>query len=71
MNRLSPEKLHLSKWTAATPVDREKHFIVTRVLRDEQDQVTQCMLEAVHSKREELIDWQELRNSSNWIQGWK
>jgi hypothetical protein len=31
-HRLSPKKLLLSKWTAVTPRDREKHFLVVRVV---------------------------------------
>lgn len=33
--RLNPKKLLLSKWTAATPYGKEKHFIVTRVIPPE------------------------------------
>ena len=38
MNRLNPDKLLQSKWTAVTPKNRERHFIVTRLIRDEQDE---------------------------------
>ena len=33
--RLNPKKLLLSKWTAVTPHDKEKHFIVTGVIEPE------------------------------------
>jgi tryptophan-rich hypothetical protein len=70
MNKFSPDKLSLSKWTAVQPVNREKHFIVTKLLRDENEIVLQCVIEAVHSGREETLDWHELRNSDKWLQGW-
>ena len=34
-NRLSPRKLLLSKWTAVTPRNKEKHFFVIRVTEPE------------------------------------
>ncbi|CAM3922122.1 hypothetical protein CCOS865_04252 [Pseudomonas reidholzensis] len=71
MNPFNPRKLHLSKWTATTPVNREKHFIVTKLLCDEQGTPLQVELQAVHSGRSELLDWQVLRDSSHWIMGWK
>ena len=71
MNRFSPEKLLQSKWTAVTPTNREKHFLVTKLNRDTDEQVVSCVIEAVHSRREQLIDWQELRDQSAWIQGWR
>jgi len=70
MNRFNPAKLTLSKWTAQETRDRERHFIVTKVLRDADNHVTQCVIEAVHSHREQLIDWQELRDANKWRQGW-
>jgi tryptophan-rich hypothetical protein len=71
MIRLNPEKLHLSKWTAVRPVRREKHFLVTALIRDEQEKVVGCLLEAVHSHRLREIDWRELRDSGQWLQGWR
>jgi tryptophan-rich hypothetical protein len=70
MNKFSAEKLHLSKWTAVHPVNREKHFIVTRLLRDDNEVVQACQIEAVHSRREQTLDWRELKNSERWLQGW-
>jgi tryptophan-rich hypothetical protein len=70
MNRFNPAKLSLSKWTAQEPRDRERHFIVTKLIRDADHQITHCVIEAVHSHREQLIDWQELRDADKWRQGW-
>jgi tryptophan-rich hypothetical protein len=70
MNRFNPSKLQLSKWTAMLPRNREKHFIVTKLVQDDVGNVTHCVIEAVHSHREQLLEWQELRESAKWRQGW-
>ena len=70
MNRINPEKLLLSKWTAVEPVQKERHFIVTRLLRGD-EKVTGCELEAVINKSRVEIDWQQLKDSADWIMGWK
>ncbi len=69
--RLNPEKLHLSKWTAAKPVRKEKHFVVTELVRDENETIVACLIEAVHSRRSQRIDWRELRDATQWLQGWR
>jgi len=72
MNRFNADKLLLSKWTAVAPIDRQKHFIVTELVRDETDQhVVSCMLEAVINKRLFPIDCSDLKDSQFWLQGWK
>jgi tryptophan-rich hypothetical protein len=71
MIRLNPEKLHLSKWTATRPVRKEKHFIVTALIRDEQETVIACLIEAVRSRKLREIDWRELKDPEKWLQGWK
>lgn len=45
--RLNPRKLLLSKWTAAQPQNRERHFLVTELIRDEQDNILGVELQAV------------------------
>ena len=70
-NKFSKAKLLLSKWTAVQPVNREKHFVVTKVLRNELNDVTGCIIEAVHSKRAAEIDPAELKDSDQWLQGWR
>lgn len=69
--RLNPEKLLLSKWTAVAPQRKEKHFLVTALLRDEAETVIGCVLEAVLSRREASIDWRELQDEAAWQQGWR
>jgi tryptophan-rich hypothetical protein len=63
--------LLLSKWTAAQPQNREKHFLVTELFRDEEGTVLDIELQAVITKRSERLDWQTLKNSDTWILGWK
>ena len=50
MNRVQKSSERV-KWTAQTPIEREKHFIVTRVYEYE-DRQLEIVLEAVHSGRE-------------------
>ena len=71
MNKINPKKLLNSKWTAVRPVDKEKHFIVTEVEFDEDDEVILCVLEAVFTKRANPIDWHDLKDDSRWVFGWK
>ena len=70
MNQINPKKLMLSKWTAVNPQNKEKHFIVSKVKFDDENNISQCLLEAVMSNRETNIDWKELKNSTQWKQGW-
>lgn len=71
MNRINPDKLLLSKWTAAHPQNREKHFLVTELFRDEEGAVVDIELQAVLTKRNERLLWQTLKNSDAWTLGWK
>ena len=70
MNKLSPKKLLNSKWTAVHPANKEKHFVVTDVKYDDEDNVVFCELEAVMSKNSYQIQWRELQDAANWLQGW-
>jgi tryptophan-rich hypothetical protein len=72
MNPLSSKKLLLTKWTAVTPRNREKHFVVVGVIEPELPsmRVEQVELEAVHSKQVYLLHWRELTDASLWRQGW-
>jgi tryptophan-rich hypothetical protein len=72
-NRLSPKKLLLSKWTALSPSDKQKHFVVVRVVEPEppSTRLEQVELQAVHSGRSCLLPWRELTDGSRWRQGWR
>jgi tryptophan-rich hypothetical protein len=71
MNRLNPRKLLLSKWTAAHPQHREKHFLVTELFCDEEGTVLEIELQAVLTKRSERLSWQTLQDEQTWRMGWK
>ncbi|HAA41775.1 MAG TPA: TIGR02450 family Trp-rich protein [Pseudomonas sp.] len=71
MNRINPAKLLLSKWTAARPRNKEKHFLVTELFRDEDGTVLEIELQAVMTLRAQLLAWQTLQNAEAWQIGWK
>ena len=71
MNRLNPRKLLLSKWTAAAPQNREKHFLVTELFCDEEGTVLEIELQAVMTKRTQKLAWQTLQNDHTWQMGWR
>ena len=71
MNRFNPRKLLLSKWTAASPRHREKHFLVTELFCDEEGTVLEIELQAVMTKRSQTLAWQTLQNDQSWQMGWK
>ena len=76
MNRLQPNKLMLSKWTAVTPIAKQKHFLVSKVIEPVQEggKVEWIDLEAVHSKATRRMAWQELQDETLWetlwLRGW-
>lgn len=66
-------KLLRSKWTAAVPVDREKHFIVTSLVAPDAPgaQVDAVTMEAVLTGRSFTLRWRELNDAARWLQGWR
>ena len=70
MNRIQRNKLRLSKWTAVAPKNRERHFLVTKVIEHE-ERPMELILEAVYSKREYRLVWTDLKNDEVWLQGWR
>ena len=72
MNVLHPKKLLLTKWTAVKPIAKNKHFFVAKVIEPELPEaaVVWIDLEAVYSKKQMRIDWRDLRDISQWKQGW-
>ena len=71
--RLNPKKLLLSKWTAATPHGKEKHFMVTRVIQPQPPatRIESIELEAVYSRRVFSLFWHKLTDRQQWLQGWQ
>ena len=72
MNRFQAKKLLMSKWTAVNPIDKQKHFIVSDCLIDEETKkVLSCTLEAVMTKHQFELSPETLKDSQTWLQGWK
>jgi tryptophan-rich hypothetical protein len=71
-NVLSPKKLLRTKWTAVEPRNKEKHFLVARVVEPEPpgSPIVSVEIEAVHSKRVRIIPWRELTDAAQWRCGW-
>ena len=69
---LNPRKLLHSKWTAVNPRNKEKHFLVTGIVDPQPpgSPVVSIELEAVHSKRVQVIPWRELTDATQWRRGW-
>jgi tryptophan-rich hypothetical protein len=69
---VNSKKLQGSKWTATTPHNREKHFLVVQVEHDAEDpqKVLRVTLEAVLSRRHFTLPWRELGDTSLWQAGW-
>jgi tryptophan-rich hypothetical protein len=72
MNPLNPKKLLLSKWTAVKPLNKQKHFLVNRVIQPElpTGPIELVEIEAVFSKATQTIKWRDLQNDEVWRQGW-
>lgn len=69
---ITPHKLPLSKWTAVVAVNKEKHFLVTRVVPPASPDlpVEAVELEAVISGRSMVMPWRDLQDAARWHQGW-
>jgi tryptophan-rich hypothetical protein len=70
---LNPAKLLRSKWTAAVPVNKEKHFIVTALIEPETPgaPIGTITIEAVINGRSFNLHWRELQDGARWLQGWR
>ena len=70
---LQSVKLLGSKWTAAVPVNREKHFIVTALIAPDAPgtQIDAITMEAVLTGRSFTLRWRELNDGAEWLQGWR
>ncbi len=70
---LRPDKLLLSKWSAVVPSNKEKHFLVIKIIDPPEpgQPVTHVALEAVYTKRVVTLAWRELEDASVWLRGWK
>jgi len=61
----------LSKWTAVNPDNKERHFLVSKLIKNENDEIVACQLEAVINKNQYHIEWRYLKDSNTWLMGWK
>ncbi|MDP8568373.1 TIGR02450 family Trp-rich protein [Methylophilus aquaticus] len=70
--QINPKKLLHFKWTTVKPVNKEKHFMVTRLMMPdlETQVITAVEIEAVMTGRRQEILWRELQNTELWKQGW-
>jgi tryptophan-rich hypothetical protein len=71
INKVNPKALINSKWTKVDVVNKEKHFIITKVEFDDEQKVTDCIIEAVMTHNEYALDWRELKIGGKWRMGWK
>ena len=73
MNPLNPKKLLLTKWTAVTPLAKQKHFLVSRVIKPElpTEPIELVEIESVFSQATQVIPWRDLQNEGVWRQGWE
>jgi tryptophan-rich hypothetical protein len=71
-NPVNRKKLPMSKWTAASPVDREKHFLVVDWVRNDEGEPTERLIvEAVLTQRLREIHWRDLEDPRLWRVGWR
>ena len=72
-SRLDSRKLLQSKWTAVAPVDRELHFVLTRIVpaRARSGAVRHVELRAVLTGRTRIVERDELTDSDRWQPGWR
>lgn len=70
MNQISSKKLLHSKWTKVSPINKEKHFIITEVEYDEDQKVVRCVIQAVYNQNEYDINWRDLKQPQQWRTGW-
>ena len=71
MSYFNPKKLLNSKWTAIQPKNKELHFIVVKLIYDDDDIITGCVLEAVITKNAYSLMLDELKKAEHWLMGWK
>jgi len=71
MNQVNTKALLHSKWTKIEVVNKEKHFIITKVEKDEEQRIVECIIEAVISNQEYSINWRDLKSSHDWKIGWQ
>jgi len=70
-NPVNRKKLPASKWTAASPRKKEKHFIVLGWELDGDGEPTDRVeIEAVYTGNVRRVPWRELADRDLWLIGW-
>ena len=69
---MSPKNLLDSKWTAAVPRERDKHFVLVRIIPSESTSSSGASVElqSLISKRRMIVPQSELTDPERWRQGW-
>lgn len=69
---INPKKLLLSKWTAIEVIAKQKHFLVSKLIQENDLAlpIIEIEIEAVYSGQKHVIAWRELQDKSKWVQGW-
>ncbi len=62
-NKISSNTLMYSKWSKIHVINKEKHFMVTKVRLDHQQKIIECIIEAVMGNNEQANNWRELKQS--------
>lgn len=67
-----PQKLLMSKWKVLEACDKEKHFLVARVISPEapRHKTQEVEMEAVMTGRRHTMSWNEPADATKWAQGW-
>lgn len=73
VNRIDLSRLSGSKWTAVDVHNRDKHFLALPLAQDRarNPAARQIELKAVLSGRIRKVDYEELRDPSQWLRGWR
>jgi len=73
VNKFNPNKLLNSKWTAVNPNNKERHFIVVKLIESEltEGKIERCLLQSVMHKNDYEFMCEVLRDGAVWQQGWK
>lgn len=71
MKKTNHKKLLNSKWTAIAPQNKEKHFLLIKVEKDEDENIIECIIEAIMTKNTYPIYWRDLNDAQQWLSGWK
>ena len=72
MNPLNPKKLLLTKWTAVHVTEKQKHFLVSKIIQTDDPNAAICEveIEAIYSHKKHIIAWRDLQDNTLWKQGW-